>query len=172
MKKITQLLFTLALITLMILIFTGCTAEQIQGPPGPQGQAGEQGIAGPQGEPGAQGEPAPLATTGEVTFTIPGYGLSSPGNIVIEVSHEIEGVKLPPYISLGIVSEYGIIIGNDFIFGFQNYLERMIAGQDESLPQVAFTVFDITTETFKIAVMCTEQQPTTITIRWWAIPAQ
>ena len=175
MKRLITALMALLLLFSVTLLSTGCPTEQEQGPIGPQGPSGEQGPIGPQGEQGLagpQGAPGILATTGEVTLTIPGYGLQSPGSKVIEVSHELEGIILPPCITLGLVTEYGIVMDEDFIFGFQNYLEEMIVGEDNSLPKVACAVFDITVQTFNIAAICTEQTATEITLRWWATPAQ
>jgi hypothetical protein len=172
MKKITQLLFTLILITLMIFIFTGCSAEQIQGPPGPQGQTGEQGEPGLQGDPGPQGKPGPQAMTGEISLTIPGAGIQLPGSLVVEINHGLLGMELPPRITVGLVTQNGIIMDNDFIRGLQIYLEEIIVGPDESLPSVAFMVFDVTLETFKIVAMSIESESNTIVVQWWAVPTE
>ena len=173
MKKTVQISIAILLILSMLLVSIGCpSAEQIQGPAGPQGAQGPPGPQGEQGATGSQGDPGTMAATGELTITIPGYGLSDPGKIVVEVNHGLGAIALPPCVYLGLVTEYGIIIGNDFIFGFQTYLEEVIAGQSGALPKVAFTVYDVTPVSFKVAAICTEGQPTAVTIRWWAVPAQ
>ena len=174
MKRPAEAFVALILIFLTLLFLTGCPAEQVQGPTGPQGPPGERGPAGPKGEQGPagqQGEPGLLATTGEITFTVPGSGFEGVGSIVVEVSHRLKGIEQPPYIALGLVTEYGIVMDDDFIFGFQYNLETVI-GEDDALPKVAFTIFNITTDAFKIAVVCTDRDAAEITLRWWAIPAQ
>ena len=172
MKKIGISLFLVIMVILLMASFPGCTSKQ--GLAGPQGPIGEQGPIGPQGEQGPQGpqgEPGSCATSGEISLTIPRYGLQTPGSLVIEVDHGLQGVELPPYIHIGLVTENGIIMESDFIFGMQTYLKQIIATSGDSLPKVAFTVFDTTLESFKIAAMSTEDQITTVIVRWWAIPA-
>ena len=172
MKRLIGLT-ALILISMMVML-TGCPATEAEvGPTGPTGPQGEQGSAGPQGEQGPdgpQGEPGILATTGEIATTVPGAGIQSPGSKTIEVNHGLEGLEEPPFISVGLVTDYGIIIDDDFIFGFQYFLETTISGAD-NIPKIAFAIFDITTESFKLAIMCTEDSSTQITLRWWAMPA-
>jgi hypothetical protein len=170
MKKLTGL--TVVIMFLLMVLLAGCpTAEA--GPAGPMGPQGEQGPAGPQGEQGPagpQGEPGILATTGEVTTSVPGAGIQSPGSRIIEINHGLEGLTEPPFISVGLMTEYGIIMEDDFIFGFQYFLETKIAG-DERLPKIAFAIYDVTPESFKVVIMCTEDSSTQVTLRWWAVPA-
>ena len=172
MKTIGSALILVIMVILLMVYIPGCTSKQ--GPVGPQGPIGQQGLTGPQGEQGPlglQGEPGAQAASGEISITIPRYGLQTPGSLVIEVDHGLQGIELPPYIHIGLVTENGIIMESDFIFGLQNYLKQIIATSGDSLPKVAFTVFDTTLESFKIAAMSTEDQITTVIVRWWAIPA-
>lgn len=172
MKRTLQLLFAITLAVIITLAFTGCAAEQVQGPAGPQGSAGEQGIQGIQGPEGPQGEPGAQAITGGITLNVPGSGIQRPGSLVAEINHGLTGIELPPQITVGLVTPSGIIMHNEFIFGLQNYLEGIILDTDESFPSISFVVFDVTLETFKIAIMSTEDESTSITIQWWAVPAE
>ena len=172
MKTVGKVLVIFTITAILVLSVAGCSGEQgTAGLTGPAGPQGEQGIQGEQGLTGPQGEPGPQATTGEISLTIPGYGIQAPGSLTIEVSYGLLGIELPPCIYIGLVTQNGIIMDNDFIYGFQTYLKQIIESPGETLPKVSFTVYDVTLETFKIAAMSTEDTATTIVIQWWAIPA-
>ena len=128
--------------------------------------------------PGAAGE----ATTGVLQLTIPratsGVGviaataIPGPGHIMKkDIRHQLE-TKLPPAVILGLVTEKGIIMEEDFIS--QRELIEILAKAYEvpAPPPVSFRALKVDNEKFDIlAVNLNPEVEETILIRWWAIPA-
>ena len=168
MKTRGKVLVFITIMAILILSVAGCTGEQ--GSQGLTGQPGPQGIQGIQGPPGPQGEPGPKAITGEISLSIPGADTTHAGGAVVEVNHGLQGIELPPCITLGLVTSSGILMSAAETFSLHLDLRQLVLGV--GIEPVSFIAFDVTLETFKIAAVNFQPQANTIVIRWWATPAE
>jgi hypothetical protein len=137
MKTRGKVLVFITIMAVLILSVAGCTGEQ-----GPQGLTGQPGPQGIQGPPGPQGEPGPKAITGEISISIPSAGTVHAGGAVVEVNHGLQGIELPPCITLGLVTSSGILMSAAETYSLHLDLRQLVL--DTGVEPVSFVAFDVT----------------------------